>query len=121
MQARDEENPEDRIRHHLRSGLRAWLQRPAMAVAAPARCRLHGVRVRLHGVRRRLLQRLGAQRKKLVKETKDEEKAVVERKVVWVCRGCDGGPSVGCTGGSGAGAGKAGWWPTWLCWPYAKP
>jgi hypothetical protein len=72
-------------------------------------------------VRRRLLQRLGAQRKKLVKETKDEEKAVVERKVVWVCRGCDGGPSVGCTGGSGAGAGKAGWWPTWLCWPYAKP
>jgi hypothetical protein len=61
------------------------------------------------------------QRKKLVKETKDEEKAVVERKVVWVCRGCDGGPSAGCTGGSGAGAGKAGWWPTWLCWPYAKP
>lgn len=54
------------------------------------------------------------QRKKLVKETKDEDKQVIERKVVWVCRGC----ASGCTG-PGPAAKSAGWWPAWLRWPHA--
>jgi hypothetical protein len=57
------------------------------------------------------------QRKKLVKETKDEETVVVERKVVWVCRGC----TSGCTAPSRPASTASGWWPAWLRWPRAGP
>ena len=54
------------------------------------------------------------QRKKLVKEAKDEEQQVIERKVVWICRSC----TVGCTAPSRPAANASGWWPAWLRWPY---
>jgi hypothetical protein len=57
------------------------------------------------------------QRKKLVKETKDEEKEVIERKVVWVCRGC----TSGCTAPAHPASTASGWWPAWLRWPRAGP
>jgi hypothetical protein len=57
------------------------------------------------------------QRKKLVAEQKDEERPTIERKVVWVCRGCDAGPSAGCTDGGDAASRRAGWWPSWLPHP----
>jgi hypothetical protein len=57
------------------------------------------------------------QRKKLVKETKDEEKPTLERKVAWLCRGCGSDRPVSCTGGSDAAPRRAGWWPSWLPHP----
>lgn len=54
------------------------------------------------------------QRKKLVKEIKDEEQQVIERKVVWICRSC----TVGCAAPSRPAANASGWWPAWLRWPY---
>ncbi len=57
------------------------------------------------------------QRKKLVVEKKDEEKPAIERKVAWVCRGCDAGTPVGCTGGGDASSRRASWWPSWLPHP----
>jgi len=57
------------------------------------------------------------QRKKLVKETKDEEKPAIERKVAWVCRGCETAEPVSCTGGGKAAPPRGRWWPTWLPHP----
>lgn len=57
------------------------------------------------------------QRKKLIVEKKDEEKPAIERKVVWVCRGCDAGTPVGCTGGGDASPRRSSWWPSWLPHP----
>lgn len=54
------------------------------------------------------------QRKTLVKETKDEEVSVVERKVKYICCRCAGCGKTGCCGDKPAGAG--GWWPQWLRW-----
>lgn len=57
------------------------------------------------------------QRKKLVKETKDEEQPRLERKVAWVCRGCGPGDPVTCTGGGDVAPRRASWWPAWLPHP----
>ena len=57
------------------------------------------------------------QRKKLVVETKDEEKPAIERQVAWVCRGCARGAPVSCTGCGDAAPGRASWWPSWLPHP----
>jgi hypothetical protein len=51
-------------------------------------------------------------RKTLVKETKDEEVSVIERKVKYVCCKCSATGKTGCCGGKPAGHG--GWWPHWL-------
>jgi len=51
-------------------------------------------------------------RKTLVKETKDEEVSVIERKVKYVCCQCSATGKTGCCGGEPAGHG--GWWPHWL-------
>ena len=52
------------------------------------------------------------QRKTLVKETKDEEVSVIERKVKYVCCRCAGRGKTGCCGGKPAE--HAGWWSQWL-------
>ena len=51
-------------------------------------------------------------RKTLVKETKDEEVSVIERKVKYVCCQCTATGKTGCCGGEPAEHG--GWWPHWL-------
>jgi hypothetical protein len=51
-------------------------------------------------------------RKKLVKETKDEEVPVTERTVKYICSRCDGRQKTDCCGGKPAGEG--GWWRQWL-------
>jgi hypothetical protein len=53
-------------------------------------------------------------RKRLVKETMDEEVSVIERKVKYVCCQCSATGKTGCCGGEPAGHG--GWWPHWLRW-----
>jgi len=53
-------------------------------------------------------------RKTLVKETKDEEVSVIERKVKYVCCRCAATGKTGCCGGEPAEHG--GWWPHWLRW-----
>ncbi len=53
-------------------------------------------------------------RKTLVKETKDEEVSVIERKVKYVCCRCTATGKTGCCGGEPAKHG--GWWPHWLRW-----
>jgi len=51
-------------------------------------------------------------RKTLVKETKDEEVSVIERKVKYVCCQCSATGKTGCCGGEPTKPG--GWWPRWL-------
>ncbi len=51
-------------------------------------------------------------RKTLVKETKDEEVSVIERKVKYVCCQCSATGKTGCCGDEPAEHG--GWWPRWL-------
>jgi hypothetical protein len=53
-------------------------------------------------------------RKTLVRETKDEEVSVIERKVKYVCRRCAATGKTGCCGDEPAKHG--GWWPHWLRW-----
>jgi len=53
-------------------------------------------------------------RKTLVKETKDEEVSVIERKVKYVCCQCAATGKTGCCGGEPAEHG--GWWPHWMRW-----
>ena len=53
-------------------------------------------------------------RKTLVKETKDEEVSVIERKVKYVCCRCTATGKTGCCGGEPAEHG--GLWPHWLRW-----
>ena len=53
-------------------------------------------------------------RKPLVKETKDEEVSVIERKVKYVCCRCTATGKTGCCGGEPAEHG--GLWPHWLRW-----
>ena len=53
-------------------------------------------------------------RKTLVKETKDEEVSVIERRVKYVCCRCTATGKTGCCGGESAEHG--GWWPHWLRW-----
>ena len=53
-------------------------------------------------------------REKLVKETKDEEVSVIERKVKYVCCTCASRGKTGCCDGESAEHG--GWWPHWLRW-----
>jgi hypothetical protein len=53
-------------------------------------------------------------RKTLVKETKDEEVSVIERKVKYVCCRCAATGKTGCCGDEPAKHG--GWWPHWLRW-----
>lgn len=57
------------------------------------------------------------QRKKLVKEKKDEEQPTIERQVAWVCRGCGPDSPVSCTGCGDAAPRRASWWPSWLPHP----
>ena len=57
-------------------------------------------------------------RKTLVKETKDEEVSVIERKVKYVCCRCTATGKTGCCGGEPAEHG--GWWPHWLRWLPAR-
>ena len=54
------------------------------------------------------------QRKTLVKETKDEEVSVIDRKVKYVCCRCASRGKTGCCGAEPAEPG--GWWPHWLQW-----
>jgi len=58
------------------------------------------------------------QRKTLVKETKDEEVSVIERKVKYVCCPCAANGKTGCCDGESAEHG--GWWPHWHWWPSAR-
>ena len=51
-------------------------------------------------------------RKTLVKETKDEDVPVTERKVKYICSRCGGCQKTGCCDGGPAGAGC--WWRQWL-------
>jgi hypothetical protein len=53
-------------------------------------------------------------RKRLVKETKDEEVSVIEQKVKYVCCTCAGRGKTGCCGGEPTR--HCGWWPHWLRW-----
>jgi hypothetical protein len=54
------------------------------------------------------------QRKTLVKETKDEEVSMIERKVKYVCCQCSATGKTGCCGGEPTRHGV--WWPHWLRW-----
>jgi hypothetical protein len=51
-------------------------------------------------------------RKTLVKETKDEDVSVIERKVKYLCCQCSANGKTGCC--SGEPAEHGGWWPHWL-------
>ena len=56
---------------------------------------------------------------RLQKETVDEEKAVIERKVAYVCRPCQGGGTIGCCGSEPPRPQRA-WWPS-LPWWWPRP